>query len=161
MSPRVERSDPCRSWTVVEHVESRWFAAAAGGGGANELTLPTRRKVERINIDGEAEIIPLLWFILVLTDATSMALPWHGRDRKNDVILQQTTPKNSKDHSQKLREAAKLGKDIAGAVCVTAHQAPAPPQSYQFSRATEIILLEACRRQKSPGGYYCLISGQR
>ena len=145
MSPRVERSDHCRSWTVVEHVESRWFAAAGSGGGANELTLPTRRKVERININGEAEIIPLLWFILVLTDATMHAM---DATEKMTILIIQTTPKIAGDHSQKLRETAKLGKDIA--VCDTSAQAPAPPQSYQFSSATAIILLEACRRQKSP-----------
>ena len=59
MSPRVERN-----WAVVEHVESRWFAAG-GGGGANEFTFSTRSKVEIININGEAEIIPLLWFMLL------------------------------------------------------------------------------------------------
>ena len=151
MSPRVERSDRCRSWTVVEHVESRWFAGGGGGGGgANELTLPTRREKERININGEAEIIPLLWFIiLVLTDATMSSCHCHGRDRKMT---------DDPDHSQKLRETtpkncgrrrSSLGKDIDIAVC-DGKAAPAPPQSYQFSSATAIILLEACRRQKSP-----------
>ena len=70
-----------------------------------------------------------------------------------------------------MRETAKLAalgeEDIidaassGAAAAAAAKAAPAPHQSYQFSSATAIILPEACRRQKSLGGYYRLISGQR